>query len=214
MRGVRVLFPLAIAVLPVAAAEAQPSVRPDLSVSVGWLNVNKSAEDTNNDWYNRSVQGALTFGWYWTTHLKTEIEPSASTRVDFYRSQEELINGQRAYVLSEFGFRTRRLTLSQQYQFGDNAWFHPHVAAGIDFNWERTSRVDRSIYFLDVLPRLPTVPRERVYADRTDLHVRPTVSAGFKAYATPRAFIRSDARLVIGERIEEALLRFGFGFDF
>jgi hypothetical protein len=117
-------------------------------------------------------------------------------------------------VFSEYSFSTRRLTLSQQYQFGDNAWFHPHVAAGVDFNWEKTAQVDRSIYFLDGLPRQPTIPQERVHPDRTDLHVRPIVGAGFKAYATPRAFVRTDVRLVISDRIDEALLRFGFGIDF
>jgi hypothetical protein len=215
MKGTRTLLALAITAFSVSSAEAQTAVRPDLSASIGWLNANKSSLDDYNDWYNRGVQGAVAFGWYWTPHLKTEIEPSASTRVDFNRAHEEIVNGQRAYVLSEFGFSTRRITLSQQYQFGENAWFHPHVAAGIDLNWEKTARVDRSIYFLDPLPRqAPIIPQSVSHPTQTDLHIRPLVDAGFKAYVTPRAFLRSDVRLLFGDRVEEVVLRFGVGVDF
>jgi hypothetical protein len=215
MKGARIVLTVAIPAIFVAPAAAQPPVRPDLSASIGWLNVNKSTPVNSNDWYNRGVQGAAAFGWYWTPHLKTEIEPSASTRVNFNDAHEEIVNGQRAYVLSEFGFSTRRIALSQQYQFGENAWFHPHLAAGLDFNWETTARNDRSIYFLDPLPRqAPIVPQNIHYPTQTDLHVRPLVGAGFKAYVTPRAFLRSDVRLLFSDRLEEALLRFGFGVDF
>ena len=155
MKGTRLVLTIALAAFSVARSEAQTVVRPDISASIGWLNVNKSSLDDYNDWYNRGVHGAVAFGWYWTSHLKTEIEPSASSRVEFYSSRDEIINGQRAHVVSEFGFSTRRLTLSQQYQFGENAWFHPHLAAGLDFNWEKTARDDRYVYFLDVPPRQP-----------------------------------------------------------
>ena len=215
MKGTRLVLTIALAAFSVARSEAQTVVRPDISASIGWLNVNKSSLDDYNDWYNRGVHGAVAFGWYWTSHLKTEIEPSASSRVEFYSSRDEIINGQRAHVVSEFGFSTRRLTLSQQYQFGENAWFHPHLAAGLDFNWEKTARDDRYVYFLDVPPRQPpSIPQNVTGPKRTDLHVRPLVGAGFKAYTTRRSFVRSDVRLVIGDRLEEVLLRFGFGVDF
>jgi hypothetical protein len=226
MKGTGVLVTIAIAAVCASRSDAQTSpappvsssvtaVRPDLSASVGWLNVNKSSLDDYNDWYNRGVQGAVAFGWYWTPHLKTEVEPSASTRVEFDSSREELINGRRAHVVSEFGFSTRRLTLSQQYQFGENAWFHPHLGAGVDFNWERTARTDRFVYFYDPPGRQPPlVPQNVSQPNRTDLHIRPFVAAGLKAYMTPRAFARSDLRLVIGDRIEEVVLRFGLGVDF
>ena len=214
MKGTRVLLALAIALFSVAHAEAQAVSRPDIYGSIGWLNVNKSGLDEYNDWYNRGLQGAVGFGWYWTPHLKTEIEPSASTRVHFSSSREEVVNGRPAYVLSEFGFSTRRVALTQQYQFGENAWFHPHVAAGIDFNWETTARVDRSIYFRDPSLRPGGVAQNVSLPTQTDVHVHPLVGAGFKAYLTPRAFLRGDTRLLLGDRIEEVTLRLGFGVDF
>lgn len=195
-----------------AQTTALPEVaRADIAGSVGWLNVNKSEISSFNDWYNRGLQGALTFGWHWSTHLKTEVEASASRRASLYASGEQLINGLRVQVPSEYGFRTRRLTLSHHYQFGENAWFHPHLAAGVDFNWETTSRLDRAGYVYG--PR-PSFVQPVAHPDRTDLHVRPVCAAGFKAYMTPQAFFRSDLRVVVGQRIEEALLRFGFGVDF
>src|SRR5688500_13514728 len=110
MKGTRVLVTIAIAAFFVSQAEGQTAAapvtgpvaaaRPDLSASIGWLNVNKSSLHDYNDWYNRGVQGAVAFGWYWTPHLKAEVEPSASTRVEFNSSREEFINGQRAYVVS------------------------------------------------------------------------------------------------------------------
>jgi hypothetical protein len=224
MKGTRTTIAAVLWCASAAGAMAQtapasppppPVVRPDISGTVGWLNVNKGNLSPYNNWYNRSAHGAVTFGWYWSTHLKTEIEAAASTRADLLAIREELINGFRAHVHSEYGFSTRRLTLSQAYQFDENAWFHPHLAAGLDFNWERVRRIDRSVYFWDVNARLNSLVRNGVtHPTRTDLHVRPFASAGFKAYMTRRSFFRSDLRFVAGDRLEEVLLRFGFGTDF
>lgn len=189
-------------------------VRPDIGGSIGWLNVNKSELSSHNNWYNRGLQGAVTFGWYWSTHVKTELEASASKRADFYASNELVFDGIRSHVASEHTFSTRRLTVGQHYQFGENAWFHPHLAAGVDFNWETTTRFDREVYQY-LAGRQPGLVRPAIrHPERTDLHVRPFAAAGFKAYMTPRGFFRSDLRVVVGERVEEVLVRFGFGVDF
>jgi len=218
MKGVRPAIAVVLWALTVGAAAAQTSapdvVRPDVAGSIGWLNVNKSQLDSRNDWYNRGVHGAVTFSWYWSSHLKTELEASASTRVRFNSSRELLFDGIRSYTASEHTFSTRRLTVGQQYQFGENAWFHPHLAAGVDFNWETTTRFDREVYQY-IAGRQPGLVRPAVrHPERTDLRVRPFVAAGFKAYMTPRGFFRSDVRVAVGERLEEVLFRFGFGVDF
>lgn len=217
MKGARVLT--AVWVLSGSTALAQTPtqdvVRPDIAGSIGWLNVNKSGLDSYNDWYNRGLQGAVTFGWYRSPHLKTELEASASTRVDFYSSREVFVGSFPAHVFSEYAFATRRVTLGQQYQFGENAWFHPHLAAGLDFNWETTRRHDREFLLYDPATRQNRpIQRAVDHPDRTDLHVRPFAAVGFKAYVTPRAFVRSDMRVVVYRRIEEVLIRFGVGVDF
>jgi hypothetical protein len=219
MSGRSLCGAIVLCVLTTASGEAQTAAReaarPDIAGMVGWQNVNKSELGSYNDWYNRAVHGAVTFGWHWSPHLKTELEASASTREEFYASTETVINGIRTYVTSEYEFQTRRLTLSQQYQFGENAWFHPHLAAGVDFNWETQDRFDRDVHLYDPVTRQNSIVGRAVrHPERTELHVRPLAAAGFKAYMTPRSFVRSDLRVVAGRRIEDVIVRFGFGVDF
>jgi hypothetical protein len=219
MKGTGLAIYVAVLVVTASTAAAQTTpaavVRPDVAATIGWLNVNTNEIDFYNDWSNRGVQGALMFGWYWSPHMKSEVEVSASTRTDFDGSSEQRINGLQAFVHSEFDFRTRRVTLGHQYQFGENAWFHPHVGGGVDFNWETTERRDLETYLYDPSARQTRLIREPViHPDRTDLHVRPFAAVGFKAYVTQRGFFRTDMRVVAGRRIEEVLVRFGVGVDF
>jgi outer membrane protein W len=215
MKGFPVLAAVALQLAAASTAAAQstnpPSVRADVFGSLGWLNVNKGGLDTYNDWYNRSLYGGATFGWFWTEHLKTEVDAGASTTARLYGSREIVVDGQRASLPSHYSFSTRRISISQQYQFGENAWFHPHLGAGVDFNWERASRTDLPGYIYNPtrLIHPGTQPQET-----TDLHTRPFVAGGFKAYMTNRAFFRSDLRIVASDRIDEVLWRFGLGFDF
>ena len=223
MKGIPVVIAIVALVVSVCPARAQTTVSfpaaatpgPDIAGTIGWLHANKSELSDWNDWYHRSAQGAAIFGWYWSPHLKTEVEVSASTRAEFYAGHDEFIDGSRASVVSEYAFGTRRLTLGAQYQFGENAWFHPHVGTGIDVNWEKIHRFDREVYVYQVQVRPLTLVRPPVtHPDVTETHVRPFVSAGFKGYFTPRGFVRSDLRVVLGERVEEAVVRFGIGVDF
>jgi hypothetical protein len=203
---------LACTLWPVtAAAQAPDLTRPDLSAAIGWLNASKNLPDSWSDWYNRSVQVALSFGYHWTPQLKSVAEASISSRGRVRSSEQIVVDGLPARVFVERTFHTRRLTVEQHYQFGSNQWFHPNLGAGVDVNWETTSRVDREGYFI-TSPGRPPLPPVR-YPDRTDVHVRPLVTAGFKAYVGPRAFVRSDLRVVVGRRLHEVVLRVGFGAD-
>jgi hypothetical protein len=211
-----IAFALSIssAVPAVAQAPASALVRPDITGSIGWLNVDKGDLSSSNDWYNRGLYGAVTFGWHWSPHLKTELEAAASRRADFYASRELLSDGIRSYSNSEYTFSTRRLTAGLLYQFGENAWVHSHVAAGVDFNWEASTQFDHPVYQY-VVGRPATLVRPAArHPKDTDLHVRPFVAAGFKAYVTQRGFFRSDLRFVGSDGLDEVLWRFGFGVDF
>ena len=55
--------------------------------------------------------------------------------------------------------------------------------------------------------------RQRIPGKRSWL-TRPFATFGVKAYVTPRAFVRTDLRLVFDKGIDEALVRFGLGVDF
>jgi hypothetical protein len=218
MKGFRIAVWLALGLLCAVPARAQaPPEMPkaDLFGSLGWLNGHKPDLAPYNDWYNRSLLSSATVGWYWTEHLKSEVEVAASTPADLYANREVTIDGRRTFASSEYTFSTRRITLSQQYQFGRNAWFHPHLAAGLDLAWERVRQTDEEIYLYDSrLQQSRIVRRPPADPDRTDFRSRPFAAAGFKAYMTPRAFFRTDLRFVAGSRLDDVLLRFGFGVDF
>jgi hypothetical protein len=225
MKGFQLLLVPAISITLVYPAGAQTPAgvdfpaaatpRPDISASLGWLNVNKTELSDSKDWYNRSAQAALTFGWYWSPHIKSELEVSASTDAELYTARDDFINGARVFSASEYGFATRRLTLSGLYQFGDNAWFHPHLAVGVDVNRETTRRFDREVFVYDLAGRFPALVQSPVqHPTVRDTHVRPLFGAGFKAYFAQRGFVRSDLRVTLGKRVEEATVRFGIGVDF
>lgn len=213
-----------LAVAPGAAAEqpaAPQRARADVAGTIGWLSGNKSdlSGRWSNDWYNRGLFGGATAGWYWTEHHKTEIEFGASSAASFWTAQEfSSSSGFPAYGSSYYTFSTRRVAVGQQYQFLHNAWVHPHVGAGLDLTWERVTERDDPVFAsgpYDPVNNQPRVIRNaRVVPPHIDLRARPFAEAGFKAYVSPRAFFRGDLRVIGLRRVDEVILRCGFGIDF
>jgi outer membrane protein W len=198
-------------VAPAAWAQAAggPVSRAEVSGTIGWLNVDKSDLDTqsgSNDWYNRSLYGGAGFGWYWTDHWKTEIEGGVSSSAELRIYSQALIDGRSASLYSDYAFLTRRLAVGQQYQFARNTWVHPFVGVGFDLTWEQVDRTDEIFLSLPV--------RTTIHPRRTELLTRPFATFGLKAYVAPRAFIRTDMKLVFDKGIDEVLLRLGLGVDF
>jgi outer membrane protein W len=192
-----------------AQGASSPVSRADASGSFGWLNADKSnltPDRDGNDWYNTSAYGGVSFGWYWTDHLKTEIEAGVSSAADVNVYTSGVIDGRLNTIYSTYTFSTSRLGIGQQYQFYRNVWFHPFVGAGLDLTWERSRRRDE---FYSAAP-----VRNQPFPTETDLLVRPFATLGFKAYFTQKAFFRTDMRLAFDKGVDEALLRFGFGVDF
>lgn len=166
-----------------------------------------------NDWHS-SLFGGLSAGWHWTPNWKTEVDAGASTENDAYRTSIVIINGQQAFQPSRLRFSRRTVGLSHQYQFFENAWFHPHVAAGVNLTWQRrTEEFDRSVFYGPGVFYGP-VPDARTEGPLTEFTARPFVSVGMKAYLTERAFFRSDLRLAFLHGLDETFTRIGFGFDF
>jgi outer membrane protein W len=221
MRPTRlVLLVIALSFLPAAGAQAQPlgSKRPvsrvDATGTVAWLNVDKSGIDTYDDWYNRSVYGGGGFGWYWTDHLKTEVDGGISSRVERETYHYENVGGVTTVSESTFHFATRRIAIGQHYQFGRNAWFHPFIGGGVDLTWEEIDQEDGPITVFNINSRQPQITPPITHPTSTDLHTRPFVTFGFKSYMTPHGFFRSDIKFVIRNGVDEVLLRFGLGIDF
>jgi hypothetical protein len=219
--------PLAAAVwlLGAAAAGAQepakvPLNRGDIHFVMGWQNLHKPQPGqpsyNDNDWVNGIFYGGAGTGWYWTEHVKTQVDFGAGTRGRQYRFENRLVNGQTIGLSSVVRMRQQNLAVAQQYQFFRNQWFHPHVAAGIDLTWETTTeRAEPVILYPTQQPGPPRVLREAaVIGPDTRLRVRPFGEVGFKAYVSTRGFLRSDLRMLARNGIDEVQVRFGFGVDF
>jgi opacity protein-like surface antigen len=191
-----------------------PLMRGDVSGTLGWLAAATGDYDYYDHWYS-SFLGELGAGWYWSNHAKLEISGGATKERTVYGSVTFVQNGLQHYGASRQRFSTRRLSIAQLYQMGDNQWFHPYVGAGVDVVWERTSRRDEAMFSYDIAARQNRLLRNPVeFPASTESTVVPAVSAGFKAYLTPRGFFRSDLRVSFSSGPNDVSLRFGFGVDF
>ena len=200
-----------------AIAQTPTIARGDVAGTVGWLTVEKrepSQPYDGDDWHN-SFFGAISAGWYWTEHLKSELDFGAGTTATAHFTRQITINGRPSFVSTESRFSRRILGISQQYQFFHNVWFHPHVAAGANITRERVTDHIQPIVVFDDPTRGPrTVQPARTEGPRTEITVSPFVATGFKAYVTPRGFFRGDLRVGFRGGIDDVLVRFGFGVDF
>ena len=215
MRANAILLGAGLAFAGVVPAGAQVSAGADATGVIGWFSANQSELSDYDDWYHRSAYGGAILGWYWTDHLKTEVELGATSPGELYAVQTIDVAGQRAYGSSEHRFSTRRFTAGQQYQFFRNAWVHPHVAAGADLTWETHQQRDDPIVLYDQASRTSRLVRQaRTIGPSTDLSVRPFAEIGTKLYLSRRGFFRTDLRLTFSDGIDEVLLRLGLGVDF
>jgi len=199
-----------------AAQSSPPVIRGDAAVTIGWLAADTHASGPYNhrDW-SSSLFGAASAGWHWTDNLKTEIDVGSGTEGHSYSNTQVTTPGRISYVTVESRFARRTLGVSQQYQFFHNTWFHPHVAAGANFTWERRTDEVGPIYYYDELARTTRfLEGGRTDGPRTSFTARPFVAVGYKAYLSERTFFRNDLRLAFHHGIDETVLRIGFGVDF
>lgn len=200
-----------------ASAQNAPAViRGDAAVTIGWLaaDSHSSGEFNRGNWID-SFYGAGSAGWHWTDNLKTEVDFGAGTESRVFRPEQAVIDGHAAYYTVESRFRRRTLGVSQQYQFFHNVWFHPQVAVGANFTWQRERETPEPIYIYDAVTQqsrfLTRIPSDGM---RTTLQVNPFLALGYKAYVSERAFFRNDLRIAFRGGIDETTLRIGLGFDF
>jgi hypothetical protein len=197
-----------------AAQDRTPLARGDVSGTAGWLAVNTTGLESYNDWHGQGLFTAAA-GWYWTDHLKTDVEIGASTATQTYGAVPIDIDGQRHFVSSLIRFSSTRVALIQRYQFGRNQWFHPSLGAGVDIVRTSFSQREEPVLVYDQVTRQNHLLRQPIeHADRDDTEARALVVGGFKAYLTPRTFFLGDMRVAFASRPEDILLRVGFGVDF
>jgi len=198
------------------SAQALSLSRGDVSGSLGVQTV-----ETRDDGFlagqhfDGGFYGSAAAGWYWTEHLKTEVDFGARTKGQVWVASPALTGDPRTYYPTDKTFSRQTLAIAQQYQFFHNAWFHPHLGAGANLTWERSTLHQAAITVYDPATRTSrVVGAERTNPARTDFRVSPFVQSGFKAYMTPRTFFRADLRVAFRHGVDDVITRFGFGFDF
>jgi opacity protein-like surface antigen len=219
-------FPFAAAAWFLAsglAAAQEPAskaalTRADVHFVIGWQNLHKaqpSQDSYRNDWVNGIFYGGAGAGWYWTDHMKTQVDLGAGTEGHQYRYQYTTLNGQSTSTSSRASVRQQSVAIAQHYQFFRNQWFHPHVGAGIELARETTREEYQPVVAFDSVTHVSRqISPERTEGPVRRTLARPFVETGFKAYMTPRAFFTGDARVMVRHGIDEVLFRLGFGVDF
>ncbi len=198
---------------PVAAQPNDPVARADASGTIGWLLVDKDGEAYFNHWHS-SLYGGFGGGWYWTDHLKTEIDFGVGEEAGSYGSRRLDYRGSPALVGVESRFSRRTLGVGQHYQFFRNQWFHPHIGAGVLVVWEEIEeKLDSVIVYEPNRPPRVVEP-SRIEPRRTEQRAQAFLAGGFKGYVSQRAFFKMDLRVAFAKGADETLLRIGFGVDF
>ena len=180
----------------------------DASITVGWLGGDKHAiAERYNDWYD-TFATSVDAGRYWTPHIKTEIGVTLTTEGTVY-SPRQLPGpgGTPVFFSEEHRFGLRAVNLSAAYQFLDNQWAHPFLAAGVHLGWER-EKVQRWPLSGPGLPAPVT-------QSGTDFDARPFISGGSKFYVNEQGFFRTDLSAAFDSRGAAIVWwRIGGGFDF
>ena len=202
---------------PVIALSPPDPARWDVATHVGWVGGNKSeiAPDWN-DWYD-TASIDVSGGYYWTRHLKLELDVSTTAAADMFVDERVLLPGDSFpyFRQREHTFRTTSATAGIAYQFFENSWFHPFVGVGVAVvhESEHTGVAQPLVFFRDPQTRV-VLPQPDPF-DRESTHAHPFAMLGFKAYVSEHAFIRTDLRVSASTRqAERAALRVGVGFDF
>lgn len=204
---------LAAAVITLAlhplAARAQPAApslfRADATTSIGWFTANHVEPDHCCANWSSSLFKGIGGGYYWTDHLKSEIEIAwpGPTHAFTYPDARSFIDGQ-TIVYEEHTYSGMKLSGGQLYQFGRNAMFHPFAGVGVDVDRER-----------DDVTRTTQTGRisRQVQLTEHELRARPFVTTGFKAYFSERAFFRSEIKVAFSDDVEQITWKSGLGVD-
>jgi hypothetical protein len=192
------------------------ATRWDAGAQVTWLGERRPVEsiDWGGDSWIGMASGGGSVGYYWTSHLKTELDVSTSTEGERYSVEVIPFPGGTTplFVQRDHELRVTTASAGLVGQLFENVWFHPFAGAGIELVREREH--------IETLPP-PVPPRGSAIgaAPPSETHVRyvsrPYVATGFKAYISERAFIRTDIRASwSADGLAALAWRSGVGVDF
>ena len=186
------------------AAAALP--RADVAAATGWFVADRSVNQGCCSSWSASLFKGVSGGYYWTEHLKTDVEFAAPGPTEGYTYfNEQLASNLFRYTSEEHTITASRVTLSQAYQFGHNSSFHPFVRGGVDIDRER-DEIERRISIGNAFVEQ--------HSQATAVRARPFAGAGFKAYFNERAFFKGEARFTPGrDEVRQMIWTAGVGID-
>ena len=200
-----------------------PLARADLTASIGSFSAAR-AEASEFDRWSHSLYAGVGGGYYWTDHLKTELDVSSGGRAEADGTESAGVpESPLSSIYLDHVYQSFAVSVGQSYQFGRNAQFHPFVAAGVDIERLR-HEIERPAQTVVLYARSPLNPQVVDLAGRlqipaltrseTAVTVSLYAAAGFKAYFTERGFFRTDLKVSVGSEIDRVIWRIGFGVDF
>src|SRR5438093_113401 len=120
-----------------------PLARADLTASIGSFGAFRiDATQYEYRRWTHTLFAGIGGGFYWTDHLKTEVEVASGGHGETSASAPAGVpESPTARVYEEHAYRDTAVSIAQSYQFGRNARFHPFVAAG--------ARIEREHHEID-----------------------------------------------------------------
>jgi len=209
MRYALICFTLALTCGAAHAQPAPPLTGFDVAASIGLFSADRSETTGDTAWSGSFFKGVST-GYYWTDHLKTEVELGFPNPTEGYSySNQRLANGTFASIADQrtYTYSGPKLAIAQVYQFGRNAPFHPYAFAGVDIDRERID-LDRHTFISG-----PRSSETEETSSSTRIRARGFTGAGFKAYLSERAFFKGEMKLDIGQSLNQVTWKAGVGVD-
>jgi hypothetical protein len=205
------------------AVAGQPIARVDVAVFTGSFSADTTElaivdeEPSYDRWVHMAVFEA-TAGYYWTDHLKTEVQALWTTEGE--SSGSELValpGGPAGWLYHTNRYTARQFGVGQIWQFGRNAMFHPWIGAGVDFV-HIDHELDRPAQFFygsqPGIPAGPPIPIPALVLQTATDRTLPFAATGFKAYFGERGFFRTDLKLQFKGGVEQVVWKVGAGVDF
>jgi hypothetical protein len=188
-----------------AQSVAPALFRADTAASIGWFAADRTEPDACCGGWSSSFFKGVGGGYYWTDHLKTELDISwpGTTRAFTYSSRPN--TAESPFIYDDHTYTTLKVSASQLYQFGQNAVVHPFVGIGLDVDHDR-----------DEITRTTQLGRafSEIHLTEHETHVRPFLTTGIKAYFSERTFFRTDVRVGFSDQLDQIVWRSGIGVDF
>jgi len=204
---------------PAAAQDTSRSLKPatfprwDLGASIGSLNVTNTEIASSWATWHQKAEFRVDGGYYWTTHLKTDVSVSTSNQWEDYETVRFNVPGiPNAYAYDEITRQFISVSPAVTWQFRENQFMHPYVSGGVRIGLLQEHLVRQGGTLRSGTLGYTVTP---VDERRTEVVARPFLAGGFKSYISRSVFARTEARLAFAQDgIRQVSVVAGIGVDF